>query len=225
MTLLLEDQARDFALASMLAAYPDRELEATTEGLRGALADHPAAAPVLAWLDAEGGYDALRARYVDLFDRGKGRTSLYETEYGRMRGMSKGNDLADIAGFYHAFGLDLDTDAAHEMLDHVAVELEFYAMLLAKQRFLTEQGNDEGREIVEDARRKFLAEHLGSFVHAIADRTDVRDDPAYGPIFTWCSTLVRGQCEALGVTPAPLDYFADVELDRDMKCASLPVLQ
>lgn len=225
MTRSFEDTARDFALASMLAAYPDRELETTAETLRGALVDHAAAAPMFAFLDAEGGYDALRSRYVDLFDRGKGRTSLYETEYGRMRGMSKGNDLADIAGFYHAFGLDLDTDAAHEMLDHVAVELEFYAMLLAKQRFLTEQRNDEGCEIVEDARRKFLAEHLGSFVHAIADRPDVREDPAYGPIFAWCSLLIRGECEALGVTPAPLDFFADVELDRDMKCASLPVVQ
>ena len=38
--------------------------------------------------------------------------SVYETEHGRMRGLSKGHDLADLAGFYGAFGLPLDTLSA-----------------------------------------------------------------------------------------------------------------
>ena len=115
------DQARQFSLASLLTSYPEDELVHTLAELP--LGDHPGAARMRAFLFGEGTVDDLRSAYVDLFDRGGDRASLYETEYGRMRGMSKGNDLADIAGFYRAFGLDLDPDTARETGDHVAIEL------------------------------------------------------------------------------------------------------
>ena len=56
--------------------------------------------------------------------------SLYERV--RSHGMGKGNTLADIGGFYQAFGLTLDR-GIHELPDHIAVELEFYGLLLLKQ--------------------------------------------------------------------------------------------
>lgn len=218
----LEERARDFALASMATAYPDDEFAETLRALGGALDAHEALGPLVARL-ADVGLDDLRGHWIELFDHGKGSVSLYETEYGRMRGMSKGNDLADLAGFYHAFGLDLDATEVHEQHDHVSVELEFYATLLAKERYLRDQSNDEGAEIVADARQKFLKDHLGGFVSALAGR--VQEDATYAALFGWAASLVRHECELAGVVPPPLDYFADEEARSEMKCASLPVIQ
>ena len=173
------------------------------------------------------GLDELRSSYVDLFDRGDGRVPLYETEYGRMRGMSKGNDLADIAGFYQAFGLTNEADRVHEMLDHVAVELEFYSVLLLKEDALAAEENAEGVAIVRDARRKFLLEHLGRLARGISERPEVRADPTYGAVFAWCWKLVAAECAEVGVEPPLLDFFGDDELKRDMNCGAvhLPVIQ
>lgn len=223
---VLVHRATDFALASALASYPDDEVVETLVTLAPSLAGHPGAAPILAVLARESGALDLRSSYVDSFDRGDGRVSLYETEYGRMRGMAKGNDLADISGFYRAFGLHVDEEEAHEMLDHVAVELEFYAVLLAKQGHLEEAGDAEGQAIVEDARRKFLTAHLGPLAGALASRFPGPERGAHGEALLWCAALVDHECRALGVTPTPLDFFSDEDDKSEMKCGAvhLPVM-
>lgn len=227
MTSDLHQRAGSFAFASLLASYPDGDFEEAVTALgREWLAGHPAAVGLCAHLGSAGGLDDLRSTYVELFDRGGQRTSLYETEYGRMTGMSKGTDLADIAGFYRAFGLRLASDEVHELVDHLAVELEFYSMLLVKQGLLEERCDAEGCAIVEDARKKFLTDHLGRFVSAVAERQNVKDSPVYGPALAWTSALVAEECGRLGVTPTPLDFFPDLEAGEEMKCGSvhLPVL-
>ncbi len=224
---VLRDRAREFALASALAAYPDDELVETLRALSPSLDAHPHAGRFVRALAEEGGLDELRSSYVDLFDRGSARIALYETEYGRMRGLSKGNDLADISGFYRAFGLTPNEDDTHEMLDHIAVELEFYATLLAKQDYLSGEGDAEGTEIVEDARRKFLEAHLGPLARAVAARFTSAERPPHGDVMVWCGELVGRECEALEVKPVPLDFFAEDEDGRSpMSCGSvrLPVL-
>lgn len=216
------DSIRDFSLASLFTSYPDREVEQTLLELQRELGSHPAGQAMLR--AGAAGFDDVRSLYVELFDRGGQRASLYETEHGRMRGMGKGNDLADISGFYAAFGFTRDE---REMVDNVAVELEFYAMLLLKRAALLEQGQEEGVEIVDSARRKFLADHLGRFVGAIARRAEVHSDACYGPVFEWVGELVAKECTALGVVPAPLDFFSDDELKEEMKCGAfhLPIVQ
>jgi len=219
----LEARGRELLLASLATAYPQAELAETlaAPGLR----DHAALGAMASVI--AGGVEPLQHTYVDLFDRGKGRVSLYETEHGRMRGLAKGHDLADLAGFYTAFGLTLDTEELHEMLDHVAVELEFYGVLLLKQALLLEEGDGEGVAIVLDARRKFLADHLGSFVPAIAAQPAVHADHAYGPVFAWCAELVAQECASLGVSPAPLDFFPELREPDEVECGKhvrLPVL-
>lgn len=216
--------AHQFSIASALTSYPDDDvlglvkplLSASSEGALGRVGEG---------LAQQRG-DDLRAAYVELFDRGGGRASLYETEYGRMRGMGKGTDLADIAGFYNAFGLSVDTENVHEVVDHISVELEFYAVLLLKEAALCEGADEEGVFVVHDARKKFLADHLGRFTNAIADVESVRAHAVYGDVFGWVKELVRRECEVLEVTPAALDFFSDDERKEEMKCGSvhLPVL-
>jgi nitrate reductase assembly molybdenum cofactor insertion protein NarJ len=222
----LTDRARQFTLASMLTSYPDDEFEQTLNELRAPLSTHEGASGLIAALSLPEGADDVRSAYLELFDRGKERASLYETEYGRMRGMSKGNDLADISGFYNAFGFSVSPDV-HEMQDHIAVELEFYAMLLLREQALAEIGNAEGQEIVADARKKFLVDHLGRLARAVAARTDVAEHPMYGVAFAWCWKLVERECLWMSVEPTRMDFFSDEDLKEEMKCGAvhLPVLQ
>ncbi|MCG3173684.1 MAG: hypothetical protein GMKNLPBB_01884 [Myxococcota bacterium] len=217
----LEQRSREFALASMMAAYPDAEAEATLREIRPALRGYPGVENAMRWVESQSsGFDELRGRYIHLFDSGKERVSLYGTEYGRMRSTAKGTELADIAGFYQAFGFDFDGVNNHDMLDHLAVELEFHALMLAKLAALQRAGDQEGCEIVEDAMSKFLAYHLGGYIRALAGQKTAAADDVYGPLLAWTAELVAAECERLGAVPKPLDYYADPEMNEEPKCAS-----
>jgi nitrate reductase assembly molybdenum cofactor insertion protein NarJ len=223
---LLTARAREVMLASVLAAYPSEELEQIVRSLDDSVLERAGARSLRAVLDGPEGLPSLRSQYIELFDRGGQRASLYETEYGRMRGMSKGRDLADIAGFYRAFGMTLEEEC-HEMLDHLAVELEFYAVLLLKQVALIRVEDAEGVAIVEDARRKFLSSHLGALAGAVAERGEVAADAVYASVFGRCGQIIAEECSLLGVKTAPLDFFTDEEIKQDMKCGAthLPVVR
>ncbi len=220
MNALQADQrpARAFLMASLLSSYPDAPCVA---GLHTLLDDaqldvscavvDPAVWPRLrrrleAVLASAAALDTLRSEYIATFDRGREHNSLYETEYGHGQALVKGHALADIAGFYRAFGLELGhQDRAHEMLDHIAVELEFYALLLMKQEALATCGDAAGGAIVREARQKFLEAHLGRFVGAIAQRPMVAASAFYGPLLAWCRDLVAAECVQLAIAPVPVD--------------------
>ena len=106
------------------------------------------------------------------------------------------------------------------MLDHLAVECEYYALLLAKQEFLAENGNTEAVEVVLDARKKFLQDHLGRYVSAVAGRPAVVDDPFYSVAFKWCADLVDDECEELGVAVVPVDYQCSSDQDEEINCGA-----
>ncbi len=219
------ERTRDFTLASLAVAYPTEQESQIFLELRVELAGHAGLGGLIERLHT--GLRSLQGDYLERFDHGQGRVALYETEYGRMRGLSKGNDLADIVGFYTAFGFALGEGQGCEMPDHLAVELEFYGILLHKSELLTASGDTEGQEIVADARRKFLTDHLGGFVRAISQRPGVPEDPVYGPLLAWCADLVARECAWMQVSPAPLDFFAQddaAEVANCGGCVSIPGL-
>ncbi|MEO5359845.1 MAG: molecular chaperone TorD family protein [Nitrospirota bacterium] len=102
----------------------------------------------------------VRSDYLTFFDLG-GQISPYETEYLTEKISRKPFELADIAGFYRAFGLSVNqTSDDKEMVDHISVELEFMALLTSKEIYAIETNSKEHEEIVVDAKRKFLKDHL-----------------------------------------------------------------
>ena len=80
---------------------------------------------------------AILAEYIDLFGQNyKPKCSPYELEY-LSRGPLFMNTavLADIAGFYKAFGLQVANDSK-ERVDHISIELEFMYFLTFKEAFI-----------------------------------------------------------------------------------------
>ena len=97
----------------------------------------------------------------------------YETEYhSSSETFFRSQQLADIAGFYRAFGLD----AAHDRPDrpdHVALELEFMAFLLMKRRLAVAQADKAAdapnhARVCEDAEHSFFRDHLAWWMPAFA---------------------------------------------------------
>jgi TorA maturation chaperone TorD len=75
--------------------------------------------------------------------------------------------LADIAGFYSAFGFALSSQAG-ERLDHISVEAEFLYLLLAKEAAALQAGHGDGAQVCRDARLAFFSEHAGWWLPAFA---------------------------------------------------------
>ncbi len=173
--------------------------------------------------------DALTAfgsDYIDQFDRGMAKASLHETEYGQP--LAKGNKLSDISGFYQAFGFAFRTDQA-EMLDHVAVELEFYALLLLKHAVLLGRDDTQGSEIVLDARQKFFEAHLGSLLCTLAEQPRLREHAIFGPVVAVARVLADEEAAVLGLrtfcmTPMSVAPPESETMECDTGSGRLPVL-
>lgn len=220
-----------FILASLLSTYPDEKAVENIELIvkdaelftRSRPAVYQVLEPLLKKLKNimadRIALDDLRSEYIDIFDRGRHVTSLYETEYGRARAMVKGTQLVDVAGFYRSFGFETGGEGVQaEMIDHVSVELEFYALLCLKYEALSDAGDRVGMETVLDGRRKFLSTHLGRFVEAICDRPGVQNSPYFSAVFTFCRDLVLDECKRLNATVDAEKWIAAPVEAEEMNC-------
>ena len=109
----------------------------------------------------------LRAGYIGrLLERGT--VPAYETSYEPGTGSAGGPtfQMADIAGFYRAFGFEV----TGERPDHIVPELEFLALLLVKEGFALIAEDRDGAGVCAEARGKFVAEHLGRWLPLLGQR-------------------------------------------------------
>lgn len=89
----------------------------------------------------------------------------YETEYHTTEEpFFRAQQMADVAGFYRAFGLE-PSHAAPERPDYLPLELEFMAFLLLKQRLAVWP---EDRLVCEEAQVAFFRDHLAWWVPSFA---------------------------------------------------------
>lgn len=119
--------------------------------------------------------EQFEAEHVAIFGfTAAGELRPYEAGYGTSHVFQETHCLADVAGFYRAFGLE-PCEAQRERPDHIAVELEFMHVLALKEAYGLAHGLAEEAEVCGQAETDFLRDHLGrwapGFLKHLGDRT------------------------------------------------------
>lgn len=146
----------------------------------------------------------------------------YETEYGLPHEYRQSQEMADIAGFYRAFGFSLG-GAVRERPDHVAVELEFMHILALKEAYALETGIPEHVEICVEAQGKFLQDHLGRWVGLFAQSVAHNaPDSLYVALAQFAAAFVQADAHRLGIMldQPELATVSHTPFDPDFSCAS-----
>ncbi len=127
----------------------------------------------------------------------------YETLFGNDHVFAQAHVMGDIAGFYKAFGVELSRDI-HERMDHLSVELEFMHFLAYKESYARCHDGAEKTQIVVDAQKKFVKDHIGRWVPLFARMLARKAD--YG-LFRYMADFLSDWIDLdqayLGVTPQP----------------------
>lgn len=145
------------SLRELREALPDLEKSLKTLGI-----DFPVNRFKEVLISSEGRVEDLQGEFTTLFEtqlKAPARETSYELDKMGRRVI----EMADIEGFYRAFGLEVKPP---QEPDSLVAELEFLSFLSQKLAFL----EGEGREIVQDAYTKFLRDHLGRWFEVFTDR-------------------------------------------------------
>jgi TorA maturation chaperone TorD len=145
---------------------------------------------------------AVRDEYVFLFDRGA-KVPPYEGAWEDAPQLAgKAALLADIAGFYAAFGLT-PGEAQPDVEDHIAAECEFMSALALKEAYALAESDDEGAAITLAAQSRFVGDHLGRWSGTFADALkDASPLPYYGALADLLSAWMKAEIERLGAAPS-----------------------
>ncbi|GAB4537711.1 MAG: hypothetical protein Fur0020_06440 [Thermodesulfovibrionia bacterium] len=120
------------------------------------------------------------------------------------------DEMADIAGFYRAFGFDF----RGERPDHISLELEFMRILTLKEaKTLTD--NSDNLDVCVSAQRSFLMSHLGRWVHLLSIVSE--GIAFYGGISMFLKNWIEAECRHLLIKPEPLNevLIRDLQEDED----------
>ncbi len=148
----------------------------------------------------------------------------YETHYG---GTNDASDifqqtqvLADIAGFYRAFGLEA-SEQVKERLDHISIELEFMAFLAYKQAHAATSGWEDKAEVCREAQEKFLNDHLGRWVPLFTTRlSEKAGDGFYRELSRLTKAFLDFDVKAKGAKPCEAGELTPVTFEPEEGCLS-----
>jgi len=172
----------------------------------------------------------LQAEHLRTF--GLTGSLCYETEIGMPNEYRQSQEMADIAGFYRAFGFQVG-GRLRERPDHLATELEFLYVLSLKEAYAVEKGIREHAEVCAQARHSFLRDHLGRWIGLFAEglvRVSARDSGEDGTDnpYLWLACLaaafVQADAQSLGLTldTRPLVEMQPTPLGPDLSCETCP---
>jgi TorA maturation chaperone TorD len=173
---------------------------------------------------ADEGPAALAAEHQRVFGLTQSRECPpFETEYHANREpFFRSQQMADVAGFYRAFGL-LHGQRQPERPDHLALELEFMAFLLMKQRLAEEgpEADSDAAAVCADAQRTFFRDHLSWWLPAFA--TGLRrkaEQDYYAALACAIAAFTPLERARLGVDPPrfPLQPVSTAEPEERTSC-------
>ncbi len=156
----------------------------------------------------------------------------YETEYcPQTFSIYRSHKMADVAGFYSAFGLESGRDFP-ERPDHVSLELEFMAWLIGKMRLAVGKGGPEAEEhvgVCADGQEHFLTDHLSWWVPAFCTALRKKSEGSqpsttstfHGALSEALAAFVSFERGWLGI-PAPKELVSPnhAEDEPEMTCAA-----
>lgn len=165
-------RAAGYEVLARCFAYPDegaldgmREVAAMTGHL---LADTPLREVLEALAIAT--QEELEPQYIDCFTLTTSTdVPTFETAYLCTDPNQQTHRMADINGFYRAFGVDAAETAFRP--DDICVELEFMSFLCRKEVYAVEHLGAPRVAQARRAQRMFLSEHLGRWAPALGQRT------------------------------------------------------
>jgi TorA maturation chaperone TorD len=123
-------------------------------------------------------------------------------------------DLADISGFYKAYGLEVSEEGVAIRWDHISVELEFLHFLTYKLAYAIEHHGEEEQELCLTAKKKFLNAHIGIWVHAFS-KAVWRKSPLefYKQVAKLANDVIHLDMEKLDVDAEEIDEYQGNEPD------------
>ncbi len=154
----------------------------------------------------------------------------YEAEYGGGHDEAdifrKVQKLADIAGFYRAWGLEI-SEQANERPDHIAIELEFMSYLACKEAYAYGVGlGEEKIELCRASQRRFLREHLGwwgpPFTRSLERRSSEAGSDFYEKLARLTRAWLAHELATLGVTPPTKEASLHVQKEEPV-CDTCPL--
>ena len=152
---------------------------------------------------------------------------FYETEVGLPHEFRQSQELADIAGFYRAFGFSMG-GSVRERPDHLAAELEFMHVLALKEVYAAQNEFVEAIGICADAQGKFLQDHLGKWIDLFAEA--LSRSAAEGPyvaLARFTAGFVQADARRLGakLEPRQLGDGQPTPLPVEMSCEVCPIAE
>lgn len=204
-----KQRAVTYGLLARALAFPGPELKALcAQAVSGELPLPPEVVEV-ARLGARVPLEILKEQYITLFGHVMRDVPPYETQYGNAHIFQQANELADIAGFYKAFGL---RHLPGEREDHIAVELEFMAYLTLREACAQRECPAEGLQALQDGEGKFLRDHLGRWAPLLGRMIAARTSSEfYGAVGRLLDGFVSGECARAGVQP---EGYREVDVQR-----------
>lgn len=121
----------------------------------------------------------------------------FETDLTARDVWRQARELADLAGFYRAFGMA----TSGERPDHVAVELEFLQLVSYKAAWAAARRDPEGLAICARAEDAFLSDHALRWMPELAARLAAGGGP-YAAVGRALGALLREEAERRGI-PVP----------------------
>lgn len=189
-------RAQLYAFLAEAFVYPLENWSEDAAYLPAILADLdlPVTAPAIRSTDLASLQSAHRASF------GLAGSLCYETEYGLPHEFRQSQELADIAGFYRAFGFNVG-GGRRERPDHLAVELEFMYALAVMQAHAIHVGTLEEAETCLDAQLHFLQDHLGRWLKLFASSLTANGGvEPYLSLAAFLVAYVQADGAALGVS-------------------------
>lgn len=219
-----------YRLLTLACAYPTRERllalkeEACPDAMEGPFglpkrlqrAIEPLG-QALAGLDL----DALRSQHHAAFGHMPLPDSpAYETGYLGSSVFGQTQAMADIAGFYRAFGLKL-SQSERERVDHLTVELEFMRFLTFKEAVALVHHGRASASVCRRAQRRFWRQHLGRWLPVFSALLMARaPDGFYGAVAPALDSFAQAEARVLGGAPQATELTSERPSFSEMECGS-----